>query len=213
MFTAFRLQILGLTLAWLGLAPGLQAATPPKCDKIAQDVTESVVKEPTKVLMIVEDALVINESCACEIIKAAIIASKADAAMVKQIVQTAVAVAPKMAPVIMDCANSVAPGAVVVSDAPPETIPASGKDAKNVLPVSVQPPQETGTVYSGGGGDIRGVYLMAPSVGGFVTADIPEEEDSGGGHKKTKKPRKHRPTVVEPLSPSCSCPEDEEPQD
>jgi len=49
--------------------------------------------------MIVEDALVINESCACEIVKAAITAAKADAPMVKRIVQAAVAVSPEDGPV------------------------------------------------------------------------------------------------------------------
>lgn len=208
-----RLQVLGLTLAWLGATPALHAAPPPKCDKIAQDVTESVVKEPSKVLMIVEDALVINESCACEIIKAAIAASKADAPMVKQIVQTAVAVAPKMAPVIMDCANQASPGAVEIADASaapaPEVVDTTsgGKGAKNVLPEPVVPPKEGGSDFSGGYGSVRGVYLMAPSGGGFFTPETPEEDDNPNEPQPPKKPR---PRVVKPMSPSCTCPDEEE---
>jgi hypothetical protein len=73
MSTPFLLRPLGLLMAMTTLVCGAEPA--PKCSKIAQDVAESVTKEPSKVLMIVEDALVINESCACEIIKAAIQAS------------------------------------------------------------------------------------------------------------------------------------------
>lgn len=206
MSTSFRLQVFGLAYACLSVTAGLQAAPPPKCDKIAQDVTESVIKEPSKVLMIVEDALVINETCACEIIKAAITASKADAPMVKQIVQTAVAVAPKMSPVIIDCANQVSPGAVDTSDDAVQTVKTtSGKDAKNVLPEPVQPPRESS--YSGGPVSLRGVYLMAPSAGGFFTSDEPEE--CVCDYEEPTPPKKHRPRVVVPMSPSCTCPGDD----
>jgi hypothetical protein len=80
-------------------------AAAPNCDQIREDVFKAVSADPGKTLMIVEDALVINESCACEIIRAAINASQADEAMINQIVQTGIAVAPRMAPVITECAG------------------------------------------------------------------------------------------------------------
>lgn len=190
------LRPFGLSMAMTTLVIGAEPA--PKCSKIAQDVAESVTKEPAKVLMIVEDALVINEACACEVIKAAITASRADVPMVKQIVATAVAVAPKMAPVIMECANATSPGATDDVTTASVTTPVSGKDAKNVQPVTVEEPKTGGSEYSGSA-SIRGVYLMAPAVGGFVTTNEPEEPEKEG------KPRKCKP---QHMSPSCSCPDD-----
>jgi len=190
--------------AILASTGGVLAESKPQCDTIAKDVEASITKEPTKVLMIVEDALVINESCACEIVKTAITASHADAAMVKQIVQTALAVAPKMAPIIMECSGS----APVESRT--ETVAkatASGKDAKNVLPESVVPPKETGSDFSGGPRDIRGVYLMQPAFGGGVGFnDTPDDDDDDNdGGKKPRKPRGPRRPTVTPMSPSCAC--------
>ena len=198
MSTSSFSRILGLLMAMATpMVMGEDAA--PKCNKIAQDVTESITKEPSKVLMIVEDALVINESCACEIIKAAITASRADEPMVKQIVATAVAVAPKMSPIIVECANATAPGAGDVTTVSEST---SGKDAKSVQPVTVEEPKRAPD-YSISGASIRGVYLMAPAVGGFVTAqpddDFDEEDD-----EDDEKPRKDK---CKPISPSCTCPD------
>ena len=188
-------------LAILVSTGGALAESKPQCDTIAKDVEASITKEPTKVLMIVEDALVINESCACEIVKTAIKASHTDAAMVKQIVQTALAVAPKMAPVIMECS-----GSTEVEGKTEKVAKAtlSGKDAKNVLPEPVVPPKEgTGTDYSVGPGDIRGVYLMQPAFGSTSTTTTTTTTTTGGGTRH--KPKSPRHPVVTPLSPSCSC--------
>lgn len=196
MSTTSILRPLGLLMAMTSLVIGSEPA--PKCGKIAQDVAESVTKEPSKVLMIVEDALVINEACACEVIKAAITASKADLPMVKQIVATAVAVAPKMTPVIMECANATTPGAVDEVTTASDT---SGKDAKSVQPVTVEEPKTGGSGFSGSA-SIRGIYLMAPAVGGLITTTEPEEDEEP---ESEGKPRKCKP---QHMSPSCSCPDD-----
>ena len=177
--------------AFLALADSAMADPKPQCETIAKDVQSSIAKEPSKVLMIVEDALVINEACACEIIKAAISASHADAAMVKQIVQTAVAVAPKMAPVIMECS-----GTTAVADGQTDVVAktaATGKDAKNVLPEAVVPPKEGSDYSTIGLADIRGLYLMQPALGGPVVTTTP--------------PHKHHPRKPgpPPMSPSCAC--------
>lgn len=190
--------------AVLAFASGASAESKPRCDAIAKDVQASITKEPNKVLMVVEDALVINEGCACEIIKTAIKASHADAAMVKQIVQTALAVAPKMAPVIMECSGS------VPVEAKAETVAkatASGKDAKNVLPEAVVPPKEEGTDYSSAPLDIRGLYLMQPAFGAAVVENNNnnDNEDTGDTGKHHNKPRSPRKPVITPMSPSCGC--------
>lgn len=191
------------TLGAILAVPGVvMAESKPKCETIAKDVKASVTKEPTKVLMIVEDALVINEGCACEIVKTAIAASHADAAMIKQIVQTAVAVAPKMAPIIMECAGTTKP------EEAPETVAKatlSGKDAKNVQPVQpeVVPPKDDSSDNEHVVGDIHGIYLMQPAVGGpSVTRTVPPEDNGGG--KKHHRPQSPR-TPPPPMSPSCSC--------
>ena len=85
------------------------AQTASNCSEIANDVRVAVEKDPTKVLMVVEDALVINEGCAANIVKAAITASKADIKLAGEITQTAVSVAHKMAAVINEAATTVIP--------------------------------------------------------------------------------------------------------
>lgn len=136
-----------------------------ECDDITRDVAAAVSKEPSKVLMIIEDALVINESCACEIIKAAITAANADATLVGQIVQTGISVAPKMAGVITDCAAAISPSAVAAVVPP---MVESGKQVKNPLPVSPAPEEED---FSPVPSSIRGIYLMQPPAGGFLPRD------------------------------------------
>ncbi|WP_395744012.1 hypothetical protein [Prosthecobacter sp.] len=153
-----------LMLAWgsTGLA---QTAT--NCTEIANDVKVAVEKDPSKVLMVVEDALVINEGCAADIVKTAIIASKADAALAGQIVQTGVSVAPKMAGVINDAANSVVPGLAVAAPVPaaqverPVTV--SGKNPIVIDKNPVIPPSTPDFFIPS---NIRGVFLLMPPISG-----------------------------------------------
>jgi len=194
------------------------AESPPSCAKIAADVRDAVAKEPSKVLMIVEDALVINESCACEIVTSAIVASSADQALAKQIVETAVAVAPKMTAVIQDCAAA-------ALGAQPATASNNGKQgagkqgAGKEPAFSVQPPREesAGTDYNHGGRvDIRGVYLTLPAAGGFVVNDDDGDDDveEHGGKVKTRtKIIRERKTTVVPVSPTSPKPGDPKPGD
>jgi hypothetical protein len=120
----------------------------------------------------VEDALVINEGCAGEIVKAAIVASKADPAMANQIVQTAVSVAPKMAAVINDAASSIVPGLVAAAPVNPEIVQPVVIDEKNpgknpVVPVEAAVVEEDFFVPS----TIRGVYLIQPPASGPLPCD------------------------------------------
>jgi len=190
-----------LPLAALSIVPGLTAA--PKCDQMSNDVRKAVASDPAKTLMIVEDALVINESCACEIVRAAIEASNADEAMKQQIVQTALAVAPKMAPVITECAGvpgAAAPVAATYED-PTYSGKGGGKGAKDVLPVA--PPIVDTPDFAYLPGDIRGVYLMSPGGVGVVGINervVYKDCDCDKGDKKKKRPPHRR--VSRPISRS-----------
>lgn len=137
-----------------------QAAAP--CDTISKDVTAAIHKDPSKLLMVVEDALVINESCACEIIQAAIIASHADPATVNQIVQTGISVAPRMSGVITDCAAAVSPGTSIGG---PVTSSAKNPDKNPLPPVVPAVIEESYSV------PVRGIYLIQPPANGFIRCD------------------------------------------
>jgi len=162
--TRFASCLLGLA-AMVGFSQGNARAG--GCEDISKDVSAAIQKDPSKTLMIVEDALVINEACACEIIKAAILASQADSGLVNQIVQTGISVAPKMSGVIMDCATSVSPAAVTsVVSSSSDYLTDSGKNPEK-NPVPVEPVEEDFRVAP----SIRGVYLIQPPATGFVPCD------------------------------------------
>ena len=166
-FNALRLVPCLFGLVFMVHFSALQAQSG-GCEDISRDVAVAIQNDPSKTLMIVEDALVINESCACEIIKAAILASQADSAMVNQIVQTGISVAPKMSGVIMDCATAISPAATVstVAATPSYDPTYSEKNPdKNPLPVVVE---EEDFILSP---TVRGVYLIQPPPTGFVPCD------------------------------------------
>ncbi len=149
------------------------AETATNCAEISNDVKVAVEKDPTKVLMVVEDALVINEGCAHDIVKTAIVASKADSTMASQIVQTAVSVAPKMAGVINDAATAVIPGLAAATPAPaPAPAAASVEYERPVFPVSGKNPDKNPVVPVSKEPDffipstIRGVFLLLPPASG-----------------------------------------------
>jgi hypothetical protein len=177
---------------------------PDTCAEVSADVTTAVSKDPSKVLMIVEDALVINETCACEIVKAAITAANADEALKQQIVQTAIAVAPKMSAIIAECAGvATAATEEVVAKADTVEVMDSGKNPKNpVLPVAPPPAEDDDIVAFGKGPiDIRGVYLIQPAATGFVVPQCCDTEDDD---KDIKRPLSRRKRIPLPLSPSVA---------
>ena len=162
-------------LLLLATAPALMAQAG-GCSEIANDVRVAVEKDPSKVLMVVEDALVINEGCAADIVKAAIIASKADATLAGQIVQTASTVAPKQAVAINEAASSVVPGIVAVTTAPaapaingeqPVMLTSEKNPGKNpVMPKNpvITPAVEEEDFFVPA--TIRGVFLIQPPASG-----------------------------------------------
>ena len=157
-------------------------ASAQNCGEIANDVSVAVGKDPSKVLMVVEDALVISEGCAGDIVKAAIVASKADNAMAGQIVQTAISVAPKMTVAINEAAASVAPGVAVAAAPAPgsetvlpvEPVVASEKNpGKNPIVQPAPVVEEDFFVPS----TIRGVYLIQPPASGPLPCDYTKRCD------------------------------------
>lgn len=163
------------------------------CDKVASLVREAVEKEPQKVLVIVEDNMVANETCACEIVKAAIRASKADAELIKQIVKTAVHIAPNRAVLIAECASVVAPDN---SKGVVDTV----KGVTGVQPVEPIAEPPTGTDYGLVPSDIRGVYLVSPSTGGVTTTT--KKDDPTTSNKKVS--HRRPPHHSHPQSPSVA---------
>lgn len=162
-------RIAGLSACVFMLAGAIaKAQAPASCTEISNDVRVAVEKDPSKVLMVVEDALVINEGCAADIVKTAITASKADPALAAQIVQTGVSVAPKMAGVINDAAVSVVPGLAAAAPAADieRPIMASEKNPKNPIVVDKNPivPPSTPDFYIPS--SIRGVFLLMPPISG-----------------------------------------------
>lgn len=171
-------------LAVLGFMSTLHlanAGAPSTCDRISSDVSKAVTKDPSKVLMIVEDALVINESCACEIVKAAITAAGANDAMVQQIVQTALAVTPKMSAIIAECATVAAPNSA-------ETVAAlAGGNGKSDGKKGSLEGTKGSDFSDAWASNIRGVYLIQPAAAGFVTVTDTKSAKAGPTGKQADK--------------------------
>lgn len=91
----FDLLLTGVQAA---IEPQRAKATPDqRCDKLCADLITSIQKHPARLGMWLEDALVINESCAVEIITAAMDAVNNDPEYVRIIEATALHVAPQRA--------------------------------------------------------------------------------------------------------------------
>ena len=84
-------------------------AESPDCYKVSTAVKTAVATHPEKVLELVATQVAQNESCACEIVKAAIVASGADKQLVAGIVEAAIEAAPSKVRIIGQCAVAVAP--------------------------------------------------------------------------------------------------------
>jgi hypothetical protein len=78
---------------------------------VLQTMRAEISARPSRVLIAVEDALTMNEQAACEIVKEAIILTRADAKLVGEIVFTALTHSPAMSATIVECAVKTAPEA------------------------------------------------------------------------------------------------------
>ena len=87
-------------------------ASAPNCSEIHRAVKKYVTDHPERVLEVVALQIGHHPTCACEVVKAAIIASEADTALVVEIVEAAIEVAPSRFRIIGQCAIAVAPDAL-----------------------------------------------------------------------------------------------------
>jgi hypothetical protein len=106
--------LLAASSALLGL--GIATAET-DCIQLSRSVKAAVANEPAKVLKIVEENMASAPGCACEVVKAAIEGSAADAKTVAAIVETAIMAAPDQMRLISQCAIAVAPDALAAVQA------------------------------------------------------------------------------------------------
>lgn len=100
------------------------------CAQIAAQVTAAINAAPAKVLETVQSQIVANNGCACEVVRAAILASDADKAAVAEIVRTAILASPDESRLIAQCAVATAPDAIAEVQAVLSSIdPAQGESA------------------------------------------------------------------------------------
>ena len=106
------------------------------CIQLAARVEAEIGEAPSEVLNIVRRGLVDNSSCACDIVKAAIKASKADETLTGLIVETAVKTQPSRFKEIVECAILAKPTAKAQVRAALERVfgtKGSGKGGKIVV--------------------------------------------------------------------------------
>lgn len=82
------------------------------CEVLCANLKKSIEERPDMLVMRLEDALVINETCAGEIVTAAIDAVRAKPHLVRVILETAMKVAPSRSETVMAAARSYEPGKV-----------------------------------------------------------------------------------------------------
>lgn len=82
------------------------------CEILCANLKKSIEERPDMLVMRLEDALVINETCAGEIVTAAIDAVRAKPQLVRVILETAMKVVPARSETVMAAARSYEPGKV-----------------------------------------------------------------------------------------------------
>jgi hypothetical protein len=103
--------IFGAVISILGAALAADPIPKPDCGLVLDKLAKDIASDATRVLLYVEDALTVNEACACEIVKTAITASRSDPMLTGEIVSSAVNAAPRQASTIGECALAAAPAA------------------------------------------------------------------------------------------------------
>jgi hypothetical protein len=98
-------------LAAVAFVGAAQADISKECTALCQNVTQQVSAQPEQVVSIVSEQVAAKPEFAGEIVKAAIIAAKADKDLVGEIVFAAVTAAPEEATIIAECAIAAAPEA------------------------------------------------------------------------------------------------------
>jgi len=97
--------------AVIAFAAGTTFASAIDCDRVGEKTTAAIEKNPSEILVVVNEMISKNDRCVCEIVTAAIKAVDADKDQVRQIVVTAVSASNTKAAEITECALAAAPGA------------------------------------------------------------------------------------------------------
>lgn len=182
------------------------------CEPIFLKVQTAISAEPDKVLLFVEENIRVQQECVCEIIKAAVQASKANEDLTKQIMLTALNAAPEKAKAIEVCIAAITAERAKVTKSGKDVedvVAQSGKDVQDVVSsgkdvVIAEPPALVATDdYRVIPPDIRGVYLIQPSAGGvFFNNPESRERISVRDRRPRVIVRRHPPVVSIPQSPS-----------
>lgn len=109
MKTTFTFALLALFSAGVSFAETPAAVD---CAKISSSIKAEVAENQSLVLQIVDRAVRENPSCACEIVKASIVASNADHKLIASIVEVVATAAPEQMRIAAQCAVAVAPDAL-----------------------------------------------------------------------------------------------------
>lgn len=83
------------------------------CYKVSKQAAKEISAQPEQALSILAKKISANKGCACEILKAAIVATEADKKQVAQMVEQAIELVPNKASLLTTCALAVAPDAHV----------------------------------------------------------------------------------------------------
>ncbi|MEP2777575.1 MAG: hypothetical protein ABJQ29_07485 [Luteolibacter sp.] len=105
------------------------------CGEVVKAVNAGVLVEDANVLEVVDAQVSESPNCACEIVKAAIVASKAEGQAVGQIVEAAGNAAPDRLDLIVDCATAVAPKSIDYIQAAAKIVKTNHADIFNPLDV------------------------------------------------------------------------------
>jgi len=164
---------------------GRAAAAVPE---VIQILRADIAAKPSRVLIVVEDALTMDERAACEIVTQALLATGADPKLTGEIVATALRHAPGMAAQIVDCALAARPAAAAeIRSAMSKILGASTEATAEAAVSESEEPQNSGKVparagksvvpavravaapFSLDGFDVStvgigGIYLLTPSA-------------------------------------------------
>lgn len=162
------------------MAAPLRAADEKSCTDLAAETTKSVTAAPENVVKIVSELTAKNPACACDIVGAALVASKADASLRTEIVNAALEAAPDQLEAITACTKTPDPSGKEPVGKEPAGKEPTGKQPKGTTPV--EPVVEAGNMldtidfglFRAG---IGGVYIGSPSGGTGTTTvvEVPEE--------------------------------------
>ncbi|MEM0896782.1 MAG: hypothetical protein AAGJ79_07830 [Verrucomicrobiota bacterium] len=153
----------GISILALATATALGAEE--NCEKVEERVAEAIKAEPEKTLLIVDEQVAKNESCACVIVKTAIEASEADNKAVAQIVKTAIYASTENAAVIAECGTAARPEAASEIKAALKEVfegATSGKKPSKAPKVVVDSTPD----HERKAGVVSAVYMIPPISGG-----------------------------------------------